>query len=60
MLPNDAQHEHGVIHRALNFEAIVFEHSGPNAAIKVTDFGLAKRLQPNRTAQDQRLGVASM
>ncbi|CAB9526764.1 MAP kinase-activated protein kinase 2 (Fragment) [Seminavis robusta] len=32
-------HENGVIHHALRFETIFFEHNGANAAIKVADFG---------------------
>lgn len=53
-------HENGVIHRALRFETIVFEHNGKNAGIKVTDFGVAKRLQAGKNTREQRLGVGSI
>lgn len=43
-------HESGVIHCDLKFESIVFENSGSRAAIKVTDFGVAKRVQSGRNS----------
>jgi len=39
------KHEAGIIHRDLRFESIVFEHAGAKAGIKITDFGIAKRVR---------------
>lgn len=36
-------HDHAIVHRDLKFENIMFENSGPNAEIKVIDFGLSKK-----------------
>lgn len=36
-------HEHGVVHRDLKFENIMFENSSPSAQIKVIDYGLSKQ-----------------
>mmetsp|Transcript_18327 Transcript_18327/g.24316 ORF Transcript_18327/g.24316 Transcript_18327/m.24316 type:complete len:540 (-) Transcript_18327:290-1909(-) len=39
-------HEHGVVHRDLKFENIMFENTSPDAVIKVIDFGLSKKFLP--------------
>jgi calcium-dependent protein kinase len=36
-------HDHGVVHRDLKFENVMFEYDGPDAPIKVIDFGLSKK-----------------
>eukprot|EP00611_Tribonema_gayanum_P017974 TRINITY_DN3099_c0_g1_i2.p1 TRINITY_DN3099_c0_g1~~TRINITY_DN3099_c0_g1_i2.p1 ORF type:complete len:732 (-),score=267.97 TRINITY_DN3099_c0_g1_i2:464-2659(-) len=33
-------HEHNIAHRDLKLENILYEHSGPDAGIKIVDFGL--------------------
>ena len=50
------KHERGVIHRNLKFESIIFEHSGANADIRVTDFGVSRRVQ---TVKGSRLQDSS-
>jgi len=34
-------HEHGIVHRDLKLENVLFKHDGPDAVIKVIDFGLS-------------------
>ncbi|CAJ1936173.1 unnamed protein product [Cylindrotheca closterium] len=36
-------HDHGIVHRDLKFENIIFESPHPKAEIKVIDFGLSKK-----------------
>jgi len=36
-------HDHGIVHRDLKFENIMFENGDDNAEIKVIDFGLSKK-----------------
>lgn len=36
-------HDHGVVHRDLKFENVMFESSSEDAQIKVIDFGLSKK-----------------
>ncbi|KAG7355131.1 serine/threonine protein kinase [Nitzschia inconspicua] len=36
-------HDHGIVHRDLKFENIMFETKSPTAEIKVIDFGLSKK-----------------
>jgi len=36
-------HDHGIVHRDLKFENIIFESTHPKAEIKVIDFGLSKK-----------------
>ena len=36
-------HDHGVVHRDLKYENIMWENNGPDAQIKVIDFGLSKK-----------------
>jgi serine/threonine protein kinase len=56
------KHQQGVVHHALKFENIVFEHNGPDAGIKVTDFGhgIARRFQSGRTTQVNESGFGVM
>lgn len=54
------KHESGVIHCDLKFENIVFENSGHRAGIKVTDFGVAKRLQAGKNSSVHESGVGTM
>jgi len=55
-------HEKGVTHGDLKFENIVFEHSGSKAAIKICDFGVAKRFQLGKETKSfiESPGVGSM
>jgi serine/threonine protein kinase len=41
-------HDHGIVHRDLKFENIMFENKGPHAEIKVIDFGLSKKFASNK------------
>ena len=41
-------HEKGIVHRDLKLENFLFENEKPDAAIKLIDFGLAKRYDPVR------------
>lgn len=36
-------HDHGIVHRDLKFENVMFENSSPEAEVKVIDFGLSKK-----------------
>ncbi len=36
-------HDHGVVHRDLKFENIMFEYDGADSPIKVIDFGLSRK-----------------
>lgn len=38
-------HDHGVVHRDLKFENIMWENNSPNAEIKVIDFGLSRKFR---------------
>jgi len=44
-------HDHGIVHRDLKFENIMFENKGEDAEIKVIDFGLSKKFL------DKKIGV---
>lgn len=39
-------HNLNIIHRDLKLENILFEHSSPNAEIKILDFGLSEQFDP--------------
>lgn len=54
-------HEHGICHRDLKPENFLFSDRGPEAEIKLIDFGLSKRFGPNALAgHDPLLGSACM
>jgi serine/threonine protein kinase len=38
-------HDHGIVHRDLKYENILFENPTPMANIKVIDFGLSKKFK---------------
>ena len=38
-------HDHGIVHRDLKYENILFENNKPMANIKVIDFGLSKKFK---------------
>jgi serine/threonine protein kinase len=46
-------HSHGIIHRDLKPENLLYADDSPDAELKVTDFGLAKRLGPDGTLNTQ-------
>eukprot|EP00980_Cylindrotheca_fusiformis_P022242 scaffold9153_cov121-Cylindrotheca_fusiformis.AAC.6 len=39
----NSMHDHGVVHRDLKFENVMFEHKGDDSPIKVIDFGLSRK-----------------
>lgn len=41
-------HDHGIVHRDLKFENIMFENQSDDAEIKVIDFGLSKKFLNNQ------------
>eukprot|EP00339_Tiarina_fusa_P000908 CAMPEP_0116998546 /NCGR_PEP_ID=MMETSP0472-20121206/1577_1 /TAXON_ID=693140 ORGANISM="Tiarina fusus, Strain LIS" /NCGR_SAMPLE_ID=MMETSP0472 /ASSEMBLY_ACC=CAM_ASM_000603 /LENGTH=556 /DNA_ID=CAMNT_0004697725 /DNA_START=11 /DNA_END=1681 /DNA_ORIENTATION=+ len=41
-------HDHGIVHRDLKFENIMFENNDDAAEIKVIDFGLSKKFVDNK------------
>eukprot|EP00934_Nitzschia_sp_Nitz4_P009415 Nitzschia sp. Nitz4//scaffold133_size116822//56256//65702//NITZ4_003807-RA/size116822-snap-gene-0.16-mRNA-1//-1//CDS//3329535396//9405//frame0 len=41
-------HDHGIVHRDLKFENIMFENKADDAEIKVIDFGLSKKFLDNK------------
>ena len=38
-------HDHGIVHRDLKYENILFENNTVSANIKVIDFGLSKKFK---------------
>jgi calcium-dependent protein kinase len=44
-------HDHNVVHRDLKLENIMFDQPGPNAEVKIIDFGLATRYLSNEHKQ---------
>jgi calcium-dependent protein kinase len=50
-------HDHGVVHRDLKFENIMFESQHPEAMIKVIDFGLSKKFVGETGYMTERVGT---
>jgi serine/threonine protein kinase len=50
-------HDHGVVHRDLKFENIMFESQHPEATIKVIDFGLSKKFLGETGFMTERVGT---
>lgn len=40
-------HQHGVVHRDIKLDNLVYEHDGPHAELKLIDFGLAFDVRAN-------------
>ena len=40
-------HDHGIMHRDLKYENVMFANSSPKAEVKIIDFGLSKRHNPD-------------
>jgi len=52
-------HDHGIVHRDLKFENIMFENKSAIAEIKVIDFGLSKKFASNKLGV-MREGVGTL
>jgi len=52
-------HDHGIVHRDLKFENIMFENKSATAEIKVIDFGLSKKFATNKLGV-MREGVGTL
>mmetsp|Transcript_15168 Transcript_15168/g.17572 ORF Transcript_15168/g.17572 Transcript_15168/m.17572 type:complete len:712 (+) Transcript_15168:387-2522(+) len=52
-------HDHGIVHRDLKFENIMFENKSEGAEIKVIDFGLSKKFASNKLGV-MREGVGTL
>jgi len=52
-------HSHGIVHRDLKFENIMFENKSPEAEIKVIDFGLSKKFATHKLGV-MREGVGTL
>merc|ERR1712161_185402 len=52
-------HDHGIVHRDLKFENIMFENKSEVAEIKVIDFGLSKKFASNKLGV-MREGVGTL
>ena len=52
-------HDHGIVHRDLKFENIMFENKSPEAEVKVIDFGLSKKFVDNKIGV-MREGVGTL
>lgn len=50
-------HDHGVVHRDLKFENIMFESTAPGATIKIIDFGLSKKFIGKTGTMTERVGT---
>ncbi|GAX17198.1 hypothetical protein FisN_10Lh047 [Fistulifera solaris] len=50
-------HNHGVVHRDLKYENIMFESTAQDAAIKIIDFGLSKKFIGKTGTMTERVGT---
>jgi calcium-dependent protein kinase len=50
-------HEHGIVHRDLKFENIMFEDESEDADIKLIDFGLSKKFMGKPGYMTERVGT---
>lgn len=51
-------HEKGIVHRDLKLDNFLFDTEGPDAILKLIDFGLSKRYDPNRQNLRTVLGTS--
>jgi calcium-dependent protein kinase len=50
-------HDHGIVHRDLKFENIMFENNSPSARVKIIDFGLSKKFLGKPSYMTERVGT---
>jgi serine/threonine protein kinase len=50
-------HEHGIVHRDLKFENVMFEDESEDAEIKLVDFGLSKMFVGKPGNMTDRVGT---
>lgn len=50
-------HDHGVVHRDLKYENIMFESTAADATIKIIDFGLSKKFIGKTGTMTERVGT---
>ena len=50
-------HKHGITHRDLKFENILFESPHPDAEIKLIDFGLSKKVEGEKKHMTEGVGT---
>jgi calcium-dependent protein kinase len=50
-------HEHGIVHRDLKLENIMFEDESDDAEVKLIDFGLSKKFMGKPGYMTERVGT---
>ena len=52
-------HRHGVVHRDIKLDNMIYEHDGEDAELKLIDFGFAQKVRRGREGMWDQLGTPS-